>query len=321
MKKRTTSLLSLLCALVAVLTACGSSLAAQSKELLLVTSTSTSSYYAIGAGIVDLINKANLEFTMSATTSGGTEDNLVRIEAGEAEMGIGMPDSVNAAATGTGAYESRPIKVRALCSLWVNPFNIVVRQNSGITSPEQLKGLRCATGPAGTSSRNFPEALFPVLGFEADDCIWSYAPIGDQCNKLKDGQIDAITMTMGHGNSSLTDLASTTDVVWLGLPMNVIEEVKRRVPFYSYTVIKAGTYPGIKKDVNTIGFRVSVFASTETVSEEQAYQILKAIYDNPGALGRYHSVGAECTLDVALEGLATELHPGAVKFFKEKGML
>ena len=294
---------------------------AQLSELLMSTSSSTSSYYIVGQGIADLVNNSNCGFTVSATTSGGTEENINRIANGEAELGIGMPDSVAAAAAGTGNYEGSPVKVASLCGLWMNHLNIIVRKDSGITDISQLKGKRIATNPLGAAAMNMPETLFPLLGLSIDDCEWSHASVSDNCSKLKDGQVDAIIQTLGAPSSAVVDLASTTEIAWLPLPMDVIEKMHEQVNFYDHCVLPAGTYNGQDEDVDCIGFVVNVYASTERVSEEQGYAILNAMFAEDGLLGKYHNAGKNCALANAMNGLATDMHPGAVKFFTEKGML
>ena len=293
----------------------------QLSELLMSTSSSTSSYYIIGQGIADLVNNSDCGFTLSATTSGGTEENINRIANGEAELGIGMPDSVYAAAAGVDSYEGSPVKVASLCGLWMNELNIIVRKDSGITDVSQLKGKRIATNPLGAAAMNMPETLFPLIGLSIDDCEWSHASVSDNCSKLKDGQVDAIIQTLGAPSSAVVDLASTTELRWLPLPMDVIEQMHEQVNFYDHSVLPAGTYSGQDEDVDCVGFVVNVYASTERVSEEQGYAILNAMFAEDGLLGKYHSAGKACTLENAMNGLATEMHPGAVKFFTEKGML
>lgn len=293
---------------------------AVNSQLLLSTSSSTSSYYAIGAGIADIVNKSNYGFTLSATTSGGSVDNVKRIASGEAELGAGMPDVLYNGANGLEEFE-KPVAVKSLCSMWSNPLNIVVKNNGKINSVADLKGKRVSVGAQGTGSQGVPLATLAAYGINENDVTWSFMPIAEQCNALKDGQIDAIMMTMGTGNASFTDLASTTDVKWLSVDEDKIKEVAEAVPFYCKVAIPSNTYPNQAEEVITVGFSVNLYASTERVSEEQAYQIVKAMFDKPGELARYHAVGTEITLDTALDGLATDLHPGALKYFKEKGLV
>lgn len=291
------------------------------KDLLMGTSSSTSSYYTIGAGISDMMNSRGYKFTVSATTSGGAVDNLNRIASGEAELGIGIPDAVNEAANGTGDWEGKPVAVATLCSMWSNPLNIVVRADSGITSIADLAGKRVSTGAAGTGAQKIPNALLKAYGINPDDLTWANAAIGEQCSMLKDGQIDAIIMTMGTGNASLTDLAATTDVVWLSADEDIIKQISDESPFYCQVDIDVGTYPGIEDVVHCLGFKVNLYASTERVSDDQAYLIVKTIFENHDEISKYHSVGKDILLETALDGLACDLHPGAARYFQEKGML
>lgn len=290
------------------------------KDLLLSTSSSTSSYYTIGAGIADMVNQRNFGFTISATTSGGSVDNVNRIANGEAELGSGMPDVVYEAANGLGGFSS-PVPIASLCSMWSNPLNVVVRDDGKINSIADLRGKRVSVGAAGTGSQATPIALLNAYGIAQDEVEWSFAPIGEQCNMLKDGQIDAIMMTMGMGNASFTDLAATTAVKWLDADPEKIQSVTAQTPFYCEVDIPAQAYPGITQTVHCLGFCVNLYASTERVSDDQAYLIVKTIFDNPEEIARYHAVGNDITLETALEGLATEPHPGAARYFREKGLI
>lgn len=292
------------------------------KELLLSTSSSTSSYYIVGVGLSDLLNAKNYGFTMSATTSGGSVDNINRIASGEAELGSGMPDAVYYAANGMNDWEGKPVAVAPLCALWSNPLNVVVRADSGITDISQLAGKTVSTGAAGTGSQGLPFALLQAYGIDPEKGVsWKNGTIAEQCDMLKDGQIDAIMFSMGMGNASFTDLATSTDVVWLSVPDDMLDAALEIAPFYAKVVIPAGTYPGIESDVNCLGFNVSLYASTERVSEDQAYLICKTIFDDPTALATYHSAAKDISLDTCLGGIATDLHPGAEKYFREIGVL
>lgn len=292
------------------------------KELLLSTSSSTSSYYIVGVGLGDLLNAQDYGFTLSATTSGGSVDNINRIASGEAELGSGMPDAVYYAANGLNNWEGSPVAVAPLCSLWSNPLNVVVRADSGITDISQLAGKTVSTGAAGTGSQGLPFALLEAYGIDPETGVnWKNGTIAEQCDMLKDGQIDAIMFSMGLGNASFTDLATSTDVVWLGVPDNMLDAALEIAPFYAKVVIPAGSYPGIESDVNCLGFNVSLYASTERVSEDQAYLICKTIFDDPTALSKYHNAAKDISLDTCLDGIVVDLHPGAEKYFKEIGIL
>lgn len=291
------------------------------RELLLGTSSSTSSYYAVGAGIADMLNAAGYGFTISATTSGGSVDNLNRIASGEAEMGIGIPDAVYEAASGTGDWTGKSVPVASLCAMWSNPLNVVVRANSGITSIADLAGKRVSTGAAGTGARTVPDVLLKAYGIDPDSLKWSNGTIAEQCGMLKDGQIDAILMTMGMGNSSLTDLAATTDVIWISADEDILKSIANESPFYCEVDMEADTYPGITDTVRCLGFKVNLYASTDRVSEDQAYLIVKTVFDDLDRLVSYHSAAKEVLLETAAQGLATELHPGAARYFREKGII
>ena len=292
------------------------------KELLLSTSSSTSSYYIVGVGLGDLLNAKNYGFTLSATTSGGSVDNINRIATGEAELGSGMPDAVYYAANGLKDWEGSPVAVAPLCALWSNPLNVVVRSDSGITDISQLAGRTVSTGAAGTGSQGLPFALLEAYGIDPEKGVtWKNGTIAEQCDMLKDGQIDAIMFSMGMGNASFTDLATSTDVKWLSVPDNMLDAALEIAPFYAKVTIPAGTYPGIESDVNCLGFNVSLYASTERVSDDQAYLICKTIFDDPTALSKYHNAAKDISLDTCLGGIATDLHPGAEKYFKEIGIL
>ncbi len=296
----------------------------ETKELLMSTSSSTSSYYIASVGLGEMINARNYGFTLSATTSGGSNDNVNRIMNGEAELGIGMPDPVYYAAHGQGAWEGKPVAVAPVCSVWSNPMNVVVRADSGITSVADFKGKTLASGAPGSGTDGLCRAILSAYGLDYDtDITWKYATIGEQCDMLKDKQVDGIMMSMGMGNASLTDLAATTEVVWLSLPADMLQKALEVAPFYTEVTMPAGTYPGVNEDKTCLGFPVQICASTERVSEDQCYLICKEIFDDVTALGQYHNAAKAVSLDKALDGVVdiNELHPGAAKYFKEIGLI
>jgi hypothetical protein len=136
---------------------------------------------------------------------------------------------------------------------------------------------------------------------------------------LKDGRIDAAFYSVGVGAAGLADTAMTVDSVIVPVDGSQRDALMKKYPFFTKAVVPKGSYKGVDQDVPTVAVMAILVAGAE-MEEAMAYQITKAIFDNLKDIERAHAKGKELTLETALVGMSIPLHPGAEKFFKEKGI-
>jgi hypothetical protein len=183
-----------------------------------------------------------------------------------------------------------------------------------------LKGKRVCVGPLGSGTEQNAMQILEAYGMKFDD----FAKVErltatESSDYLKDGRIDAAFYSVGVGAAGLVDTAMTVDCVIVPVDGAQRDALMKKYPFFTKAVVPKGAYKGVEQDVPTVAVMAILVARSE-MEEAMAYQITKVIFDNLADIERAHAKGKELKLETALTGMSIPLHPGAEKFFKEKGI-
>ncbi|MCH2548211.1 MAG: TAXI family TRAP transporter solute-binding subunit, partial [Alphaproteobacteria bacterium] len=212
--------------------------------------------------------------------------------------------------------------MRSVFSLHSEPFTVVARRDSGIKSFNDLKGKRVNIGNPGSGMRATMEVLMQQKGWKMDDFKRVFEmKASEQGQALCDNNIDAMVYAAGHPNGAIQEVTSTCEAMLIPVEGEAVDSLVEEYPFYTYATIPGGMYVGNPEDVKTFGVKAT-FVSSEKVSEEMIYQVVKAVFDNFDAFKTLHPVFS--TLDPALmvtDGNTAPLHKGAERYFREKGLL
>jgi TRAP transporter TAXI family solute receptor len=196
---------------------------------------------------------------------------------------------------------------------------IVATANSGIKTLADLKGKRLSVGAAKSGTELNARAVLKAAALSYDDLgKVEYLAFGESVDLMKNRQLDATLISAGLGVSAIRDLATSTDIVIVPVPKEVVAKIGD--PAYQATVIPAGTYQGQDADVPAIAIQNYLVTSTD-VKPELVYAMVAAMYSNLDTLVAAHSAAREMKLETAAKPGPVPLHPGAEKFFKEKGVL
>lgn len=291
----------------------------------IVTGSTGGTYYPVGTILANHFNKALLAkgFKFSAQSSGGTTENLDMLKNSEAEMGIAMCNLTGFSYTGTNRYEGKPNpNLRYVFGLWPEASQFVFSKNSGIEGWNDLKGKKIAVGPpaSGTefSSRTILKAI-PDLTF--DDIVPEYLGYSESAQALQNGRIDATLLEAGIPTSAVTELyAGRTEVDMLPFEGEAFDKLVKAAPWYAKVVIPAETYPKQDKELNVVGVKCALIVHPN-VADEVVYQALETIYKDREDLLKEHAVFYKVDFENPMAGLyGAPLHPGAVKFYQDKGM-
>ncbi|WP_421998839.1 TAXI family TRAP transporter solute-binding subunit [Reyranella sp.] len=259
----------------------------------------------------------------TAVASNGSVANVNAINSGSMQSGFTQSDVAYWAFNGNGIYEGRPKveALRAIANLYPESFHLVVRKGSGIKSIKDLKGKRMSLDEPGSGTLVDARLILAAYGMTEKDIKAEYLKPQQSADKLKDGALDAFFSVSGWPQGAIAELAATTGIDLVPIDGPEAEKLIKEFSFFAADEIPDGAYknvPGVKTvSVNAI------WATSAKQSEELIYNITAALW-NPNTrklLDSGHAKGKAIKLETATKGLGIPLHPGAEKFYKEKGVL
>lgn len=279
-------------------------------------------FNVFASGMGDYLSRELPNLNITVEGSAGSAENIRRMQAGELEMGIAFAGDAYLAYNGLEEFSDRRYdKIRAVAFLYGAVSQLVALEASGIRTFEDLAGRRIALGSAGSGTHLSIERLLRQAGmFERITPVFVAGQTAS--DQLKDRQIDAYHALLGVPNATVVDTSTTHDIVILST-----YQVARdsgffdKYPFYTPTVIPAGTYRGVEEDVET--WRdAGIWIVSADMDEELVYQMTKAIFSEAGLehMLRVTSVAREMGPENALSGIALPLHPGAARYWQEIGL-
>ncbi|SFU74872.1 TAXI family TRAP transporter solute-binding subunit [Halomonas korlensis] len=292
---------------------------APAQERLLIGSTSSSSsHYGYFVAVNQIINSELEGVSSSVAETGATVDNLRRLSRDQMDMGLVTTNTGYHAYAGQGDFEERPVDTRLLWVYTVAPQNVVMREDAGVESMEELDGVRLNPGITGSATESTTEAVMKTLGITPDYVRGSTTDVVDS---IKDGRIAGYVKS-GVGNrldGSTMDIATFTPINVLSLSDEQADTLRSEMPDIAVVDIPEGAADGIPA-FTTWAFGVAVHAHPD-MDEETAYQIVKAVMENPEPQANAFSAikdadMAQMTLDVG----TVPLHAGAARYFEEQGM-
>ncbi|MDR0882527.1 MAG: TAXI family TRAP transporter solute-binding subunit [Candidatus Adiutrix sp.] len=287
----------------------------------------TGVYYPVGGAICRLVDKGrrakehNIRCTVEST--GASVFNVNAIRSGDLSLGIVQSDTQHYAFTGTEQFkEAGPDKdLRALFSLQSEAFTLVVRDDAGIRTFDDLPGKRMNLGDPGSGNRNTLELLMKEYGWTPSTYkLATDLKPAEMAGALCDNKIDAYVYVVGHPNGSIQEAANTCGSHVAPVTGPKVSAFMKKNAFYPEAVIPGGMYKGTDQDVKTFGPRATLLTSA-SLSEDMAYEITKAVFTNLDEFKKLHPALEGLTPENMLEGNSAPYHPGALKYFKEAGLL
>jgi TRAP transporter TAXI family solute receptor len=250
--------------------------------------------------------------------------NLTAMKGGEIELAIVQSDWQEHAFNGTSDFAKigRMEKLRFVMSLHNEAVTLVVQKKSPIAKFDDIQGKIVNIGPDGSGVKATMNEVFKTKGWSARDfkSLTDLKP-GEQGKALCDGTIDVMVVTTGHPNGSVQDVANMCDVKIIDADDTDINKMVQSEPEFSEAVIPGGIYPGVPTDIKTFGVK-AVLVTNADVSEAIIYSITKLVFENIDTFKTFHPVFAQLTpAKMATEGKTVPYHPGALKYYNEKGIV
>ena len=299
----------------------------QAQEFITIgTGGVTGVYYPTGGSICRLVNASRKDHGIrcSVESTGGSIYNINTIREGDLDMGVAQSDWQYHAYNGTSKFsDNGPFKdLRAVFSIHPEPFTVVARADAGIKSFDDLKGKRVNVGNPGSGQRGTIEVLMKEYGWTMDDFeLASELKASEQSKALCDNKIDAMVYVVGHPSGSIKEATTSCDSVIVNVAGKEVDKLVADNSFYRTATIPGGMYSGSPEDVQTFGVGATFVSSTK-VSDDLIYNVVKAVFENFETFKKLHPAFANLKKEeMVKDGLSAPLHPGAVKYYKEAGLM
>jgi len=286
----------------------------------------TGVYYPTGGAICQLVNRGTARHGIRCTvqSTGGSVYNLNALRQGELDMGVAQSDWQYHAWKGDSEFAARgPDKdLRAVFSVHAEPFTVVARRDAGIHTFTDLKGKRVNIGNPGSGQRGTLEVVMKALGWSRDDfALASELKSAEQAKALCDNKVDAIVFTVGHPNGSIQEATTSCDAVLVPVTGPAIDKLVADNSYYRHAVIPGGMYRGNDNDVATFGVGAT-FVTSARVPDEVVYEVVKAVFEHLDRFRRLHPAFAHLKArEMVHDGLSAPLHPGALRYYREAGLV
>lgn len=293
---------------------------AADKNISIGTGAMSGTYYPLGVAMAKMWSAAKIGVNVAAEATGGSVENARHIKGKTMEIGFVESLIAEWAYQGQEMFKDNKVtNIRGLISLYPNTIQTVVKADSGIKSYADLKGKKVACGIQGSSSVLAIKIVMETYGIPFSDIKPQYLAYGPAMELLKDGQVDAVLVDAGAPTSSIIDIVSQHKVKILSIDRANIDKIVQKYPYFSKaTVIPKGTYSGINEEVVTTGSLATLCVAAE-MPDDMVYQITKALIEKKAEVAKVHEKGKTIDLQTAVNGFSIPLHPGALKYYKEKG--
>ncbi|WGR95314.1 TAXI family TRAP transporter solute-binding subunit [Bradyrhizobium sp. ISRA443] len=277
-------------------------------------------YYPLGVAIGKIYGDKipNVKTQVQATKA--SVENLVLLQQGRGEIAFTLGDSLKAAWEGDAeaGFKTKLDKLRTIGAIYPNYIQIVATAESGIKTLADLKGKSLSVGAPKSGTELNSRAILAAAGMSYKDLgKVEYLPFAESVDLMKNRQLNATLQSAGLGVASLKDLSTSTNITVVAVPKETVDKIG---PPFASVIIPANTYTGQDKDVPTAAV-VNYLVTSSAVSDDLAYQMTKLVYESLPELANAHAAGKEIKLETAASGSPVPLHPGAIRYYKEKGLI
>ena len=276
-------------------------------------------YYPYGGGVAEIWSKYVPGVKAVAEVTGASVENVKLAHKGETVIGEVMGDVAVAGFQGLSKFKGKKHKILGMAIMYPNLLQVVTLKKSGINNMEQVKGLSISTGSPGSGTNFMAEAVLGALGIAKGDYKDSRLSFTESANALRDGNIEVGTWSVGPGTSSILDLATTHEINILGFTPAQTQKILAANKTYSSVELAGGVYRGVDKPVSTIGVW-NVMICQASLDTDLVYNLVKALYENNDYLMKIHPSAGYTTPENAVRYCPIPLHPGTIKYLKEKGI-
>lgn len=299
---------------------------AQQKFMTIGTGGVTGVYYAAGGAICRLVNKGRSQhgYRCTVESTGGSVANINTLRAGDLDFGVAQSDWNYHGYKGTSSFQKNgPFEdLRSVFALHPEPFTMLARADANAKNIDDLKGKRVNVGNPGSGTRASMEELLTAMDWKLSDfSLASELKADEHGAALCDNKIDAFFYGVGHPSANIQDPVTTCGAKLVNITGPAIDKLVAENSYYAKAVIPGGLYKGNDQDTQTYGV-LATFVTSAKVPEDAVYTMVKAVFDNFDEFKKLHPAFAHLNAEnMVKDGLSAPLHPGAAKYYKEKGWI
>jgi TRAP transporter TAXI family solute receptor len=276
-------------------------------------------YYPYGGGVAEIWSKYVSGVKAVAEVTGASVENVKLAHKGETVVGEVMGDVAVAGYKGTSKFKGKKHDILGMAIMYPNLLQVVTLKSSGITNIEEVKGRSISTGSPGSGTNFMAEAVLKALGINKGDYKDSRLSFTESANALRDGTIEVGFWSVGPGTSSILDLATTHEIHIISFNPEQAKKILAANTTYSAVDLSGGVYRGVDSAVPTIGVW-NVMICQASLKTDLVYNLAKALFENNDYLLKIHPSAAYTTPENAVKYCPVPLHPGTIKYLKEKGI-
>ncbi len=289
------------------------------SKLTMGTGGTAGTYYGYG-GILGNQIKTSSGISVNVVSTDGSKANILGIHEGDYQLGTVQSDVMAYAWEGSRSFEAegKIDSFRVIGGLYAEAVQLVTMDES-IKTVADLKGKKVSIGAAGSGVYFNAIDILNAVGLTEQDINPQYQSFADSADALKDGKIDAAFIVAGAPTPAIQELSTSSKAYLVPIDGDVSKALMESSPYYTEYKIPAGTYNGQENDVTTVTVKATLIVSA-SASEEDVYNVTKAIFDNIDTITSAHAKGAELSIENATSGMTAPFHKGAAKYFAEKGV-
>lgn len=283
----------------------------------------TGVYYQVALQISNMMNKhMGDKYNYIGRPTGGSVFNINAIDRGAFDFAVAQSDRNWQGFNGAADWEGKPVTgLRSVFSMHPETVMLLTNKAAGIKSVEDLKGKRVNIGNPGSGQRGNAEDVLRLYGLDFNKDFSAEALQQAEASRaLVDQKIDAFFFTVGNPSAAIEEPAQSVDLDMIPINSDAIKNFVKEHPYYIMTKVPGGTYKGIDNDVETYAVTATV-VTNEAVAEEIVYDMVKTVFENLEELKASHAAFRVLDPKEMLQGLSAPLHPGAEKYYKEKGWM
>ncbi len=289
-------------------------------RMILATGGTAGTYHPYGGDLAQIFNSKIPNTNVTAQVSGASIENLRLVNKKEAELAIVQNDTMDYAYNGKEMFKDKLSNVRGIAILYPEIIQVVVRSDSGINHFGGLRGKKVGVGAPGSGTEANFRQLMDVCGLDYRSLSPAYLSFAESADQFKEKNIDGFIVTAGIPNSAINDISAQHSVKILAFPDDMIAKLGQKYPFLTPYTIPANTYKNQAEPVKTVAVQATLIVNAE-VRDDVVYNLTKALFENQAELAKANIKGKELNLQAAVKGMSIPLHPGAEKYFKEKGVI
>ena len=288
-------------------------------DYLMGTGSATGNYYNFGSAVCTVVSQKLDGTNITVQATGGSTENARLLGSGDTEFAMIQSDVFSYAHDGIELFAGAPVtNFQAVTACYPEMVQIVVRKDSGIKSVADMKGKNICVGAVGSGYEVAARQILGIYGLSYDDINETFADQSTAKNGVQDGTFDAMFLCSGFPNANVTELSLTGKIEVLTIDADHLAKLVEKYPFYSAFTTPTDDY-NLGHEVTSVAVKC-MLVCTDNFSEDAIYTLTKTIYENLSAIQEINSKGNYMSLEAALSGIPSDLHPGARKYYEEKGI-